>query len=843
MKSNQEDSFAPDKPDQDTRCFVVCDGVGGLDHGEIASRVTARHIESDFLRKAESGAAISEELIRSVIEEAWKELDTHLDQKKEEHQMATTLAMAVVDCSTDTAWIAHIGDSRVYVVRPKKKQIVYVTKDHTLAEELKDMGAIKENEVKNHPLSHTITKAMTPGERAEADIDAVKLQKGDYIFLCSDGVTEETSDKKLLEILTGNNNDEEKMRMIKYNSRKAKDNNTAVLVPIGKDNHTMLKRILWIALLATALLFLFGSLHSKAQSQADRQRVATLVMETNRLYKQKNYAGAALKLEEISQIMPNLDWPYLRLANIYKMNGQTHNLEKAIACYERYAEKCKKPAAVDSIKKIVAALKQADNIPVTAEQQKQEEDSPTPSASVTAQQPVAAQQPVNVTPATAPVTTAATAPTNQPVASVATATTTTSPTPQSQTNSPSESAISSATSSDAAVSILDEMFGDDSAAGKPTEAPTNKPSTNNAAQNTGSMVEIDSNKPLITYRHPFNVLRGDITNIKSPFNTGSNNIFVSALFNHNTGRDAIAFFVDANKQITLNPESDIEKAYQELMGNSNMSGTVHGITDETACTGNEWRIRMEYRIPDTPNNKRSWREVVEKMIGNYFNQAPVAEQLMLNEMDYIDKENKGEVTVVYDYNLEQLNGVLYGNGTIKATKKIRVIQTQKRTVSRPPLYVERTISVPTSKKNKFVTEVVIDTIAQADTTVIDTIKNKDEEYLLASVTSSQLFAPVTSSYVVGDLQDIPEEEEVENLEALRKEYDDFCAWHKDNLTEDYSATEIFNKVSQLSRMFQPEAIYTAYTGYLTGTWALPRNTRIANTYKKRMIRIQKHLKQ
>lgn len=817
-KENQEDYFAPCQLDATTRCFVVCDGVGGLACGEVASKVFAENVVAEYEKRKCNGRKVDSDLLRRVIERAWEALDKVAAENKKRSKMATTLALVIIDDETETAWIAHIGDSRVYVVRPKEKRITFVTKDHSIVEDLKDMGQLNEEQAKTHPLAHVITKAVIPGEKTEPTIETVKLRPGDYILLCSDGVMERVSERDILAILTGKDNDEQKMNMMKQYSHNSADNNTAVLIPVmgtGSDRSW----IKWLVglILATLFFLLISTQYAQAQ---DRQRVGALIMATNTLLRQKDYAGAAEKLEEITRVMPNLDWPYLRLANIYRRKGDTYNKEKAIACYEKYMERCKKPNVVDSIGRITAGMKQSN---VVLQQQQTSTVSQQRINAVPQQQSNAAD--IMSEMASAPQTTQPIVPVAQPE--------TIKPVPSNQPNVQTESAED----------ILGAMFGESNEA--PKVKPTVKPTAPLHASSEIGMVEIDVNKPLLTYRPPYDVLKEDVINSKAQLADGVSPLYVSAMFNHFTGRDALAFTINDAKQVCVSPESDIEKAYEAIIGFEKQN-VSHGVTDATAFDGAAWKIKLEYNFDDDVCKKPKWRDIVDKMIGSYFNQSPVTEQLMQSEMDYIDKANKGVLKVVYDFDLTPVNGILYGTGTIKASKKLRVIKTQERSVARPPLYVSREVEVEqqVGKRNRFIKkiETVIDTIPQADTIVVDTLMNKDVEYQLASVTSTQVFAPMSPTYTVADLAPATPEENL-NLEPLYKEYDIFCNWHKQAVEENYSGTDIFNKLSQLSRLYQPEAVYTVYAGYLIGAWSLPRNTRIARTYKNRMMRIQNYLKQ
>ncbi len=240
QRENQEDSLFPalDKSTSDDRLFVLCDGMGGHEKGEVASATVCETISSTILSQWHPGEALSDELFQQALSAAYDALDAK--DNGEERKMGTTLTFLCLHANGAT--VAHIGDSRVYQLRPASKKsparIVFRTQDHSLVNDLVKIGEITEEEAKHHPQKNVITRAMQPCQehRAKADIaHLTDIQPGDYFYMCSDGMLEEASDENILNIITKPNaTDEQKLEMLRQVTEDNKDNHTAHLIYIGK---------------------------------------------------------------------------------------------------------------------------------------------------------------------------------------------------------------------------------------------------------------------------------------------------------------------------------------------------------------------------------------------------------------------------------------------------------------------------------------------------------------------------------------------------------------------------------------------------------------------------------
>lgn len=194
---HQEDCIYPGKghlSDSD-RTFILCDGMGGHDAGEVASATVCETISRSLLEGGhDKDGVFTEEDFSAALEAAFNALDgkdTHAAKK-----MGTTLAF--LRLHDEGAFIAHIGDSRVYHIRPgktgKDTAILHETSDHSLVNDLVKAGELTREEARSSGQRNILTRAMqpNPGCRPNADIYTTSdIRAGDYFYMCSDGMLEQ----------------------------------------------------------------------------------------------------------------------------------------------------------------------------------------------------------------------------------------------------------------------------------------------------------------------------------------------------------------------------------------------------------------------------------------------------------------------------------------------------------------------------------------------------------------------------------------------------------------------------------------------------------------------------
>lgn len=231
-RDNQEDSIFPldGEATANDHFFIVCDGMGGHEHGEVASQTFSQGLAKFFQNNVSFSDNLSDETLKEAIEFAYKELDKKDDGAFK--KMGTTLTLICFHGGGVTC--AHIGDSRIYHIRPGKG-LLYVSRDHSLVFDLYQSGEITYEEMKTSPQKNIITRAIQPGEdnRVRADIIHITdVQPDDYFYLCSDGMLEQMEDKELAQLLSSNASDEKKRQILIAETVDNKDNHSAYILHV-----------------------------------------------------------------------------------------------------------------------------------------------------------------------------------------------------------------------------------------------------------------------------------------------------------------------------------------------------------------------------------------------------------------------------------------------------------------------------------------------------------------------------------------------------------------------------------------------------------------------------------
>lgn len=233
QRNNQEDARYPDtdRPAAGCRTFIVCDGVGGLDKGEVASHTVAEALGSYM-----QGIDLSQNFTNNDFALALGHAFDALDRVNTGAGagMATTMTFATFHAGG--AYVAHIGDSRIYQIRPGVG-IVFHTYDHSLVNVLVRTGNLSPFDAIDHPQSNVITRCMGgPESGAHAPATCYNLtdvRRGDYFLLCSDGVLHCITDEGLVELLGDDISDEQKIEQLASLSSESSDNNTAMLIHVA----------------------------------------------------------------------------------------------------------------------------------------------------------------------------------------------------------------------------------------------------------------------------------------------------------------------------------------------------------------------------------------------------------------------------------------------------------------------------------------------------------------------------------------------------------------------------------------------------------------------------------
>lgn len=211
--------------DEEKSIYVVADGMGGHNAGEIASKLATDTIVA-YIKECD--IEYPEYVLRSAIKAANERVYNYSLSSNNLNGMGTTITACLI--IKDKVFIGNVGDSGCFILNGN--DIKKVTKDHSLVQELLDEGSITEEEAKNHPNKNIITRAI--GTKEEVLTDIYKLEKNDFqhILLCTDGFTNEVSSSEIVSLVNSSENYKDfcirAIELVK--TRGARDNISLIIV-------------------------------------------------------------------------------------------------------------------------------------------------------------------------------------------------------------------------------------------------------------------------------------------------------------------------------------------------------------------------------------------------------------------------------------------------------------------------------------------------------------------------------------------------------------------------------------------------------------------------------------
>lgn len=219
------------------RVFVVCDGIGGADKGEVAS-----HLLCEAFARYEAvvcPAVFTREHIREVFEQALTRYARFMKTNPLLNRIGSTVAF--LQLHEQGATVAHVGDSRVFQVRNGK--VVFQTRDHKQVNDMVDAGIITAEQARHHPWRNRLSRSVSLSSTEltgwlfhapEPDVIHLNdVREDDYFLLCSDGLLEQVDEEALETILAAPVSDEDKLRMLLQRcENQVKDNYSGYLVHI-----------------------------------------------------------------------------------------------------------------------------------------------------------------------------------------------------------------------------------------------------------------------------------------------------------------------------------------------------------------------------------------------------------------------------------------------------------------------------------------------------------------------------------------------------------------------------------------------------------------------------------
>lgn len=230
VRKENEDSFYIPSLEDEIKLFLIADGIGGQNHGKLASMMTIDEIIKFFIKNEKKYSKYTE-LIVDAIKYANSSILELANSKSEFSGMGTTLVAALV--TENRLLLTNAGDSRCYIIR--KNIISQLTIDNSYVQYLLQKGVISTEEAQTHPQRNLITKAVGVEEDIDIEVEDIELYPNDVLLLCTDGLTAMLSDEEILHIILKKNGNieqtaEELVRCAKENG--GTDNITAILVEV-----------------------------------------------------------------------------------------------------------------------------------------------------------------------------------------------------------------------------------------------------------------------------------------------------------------------------------------------------------------------------------------------------------------------------------------------------------------------------------------------------------------------------------------------------------------------------------------------------------------------------------
>ena len=218
--------------------LVVADGMGGHAAGEVASKMTVDGIVQSLNDQSEEASKLEGNAFGVFLGKVFEEVNQEVWQAAQEDDkrgMGTTCTLAAI--RGDQLFLAHIGDSRAYLLRDG--ELHQVSKDHSWVEDAVDQGVITREQARTHPNRNVITRAIGLDPQPEIDTSVMPLADGDLLLLCSDGLNSMIPDEDIHRILTSSSPEDVCQALIDAaNDQGGHDNTTVVVATIGARRKT-----------------------------------------------------------------------------------------------------------------------------------------------------------------------------------------------------------------------------------------------------------------------------------------------------------------------------------------------------------------------------------------------------------------------------------------------------------------------------------------------------------------------------------------------------------------------------------------------------------------------------
>ena len=229
IRDSNQDSFRTEKINENLVLSTVCDGMGGVNGGNIASKIAVDEITNYVLSNYNED--LSSDEIKKLLYNAVYSSNLCVYNKSRENKelsgMGTTVVVALI-CN-NKLYVVHVGDSRAYILN--NNEIKKLTVDHSVVQEMVSNGEITENEARMHPNKNIITRALGVSKDINPDYTSMEFLDEETLLICTDGLTNYIEDEKLFSMFKNNKIDVLPDKLISYAKEMGgSDNITLVIV-------------------------------------------------------------------------------------------------------------------------------------------------------------------------------------------------------------------------------------------------------------------------------------------------------------------------------------------------------------------------------------------------------------------------------------------------------------------------------------------------------------------------------------------------------------------------------------------------------------------------------------
>ncbi len=229
VRSSNQDAFICGQISDSVLFVVVCDGMGGANGGNVASTMAVKVISNRILDVYREG--LSDHSIHNLLETAITAANMEIYDASmadlELRGMGTTVVVTII--AEQRLYIAHVGDSRAYLV--KSDTMEQITRDHSIVQAMVEKGQLTEDQARTHPRKHFITRALGVDDSVECDYNEYTLSETDSLLICTDGLTNLLETDDIYRLVQSGDAESAPERLIHAaNMAGGSDNITVVLV-------------------------------------------------------------------------------------------------------------------------------------------------------------------------------------------------------------------------------------------------------------------------------------------------------------------------------------------------------------------------------------------------------------------------------------------------------------------------------------------------------------------------------------------------------------------------------------------------------------------------------------